>query len=466
MAQIQYRYPTLEELLDRLGLEYSGSHMNCPFCHGKKTVKLKFDDNVWRCAKCEVSGGNKHLYAYVHEGLSPDSYPTDRREIAALSKRLSQFMGFDPGPCQQPTLSDKVNRPIRKREKVFPASDDHLDAVYQALMTIPELQLLPEHKELLLKRGLSEQAIERNGYRSIPESVSLPKLYHDMYLHDGGKYPSSRKADSIRLGLYVADKLIQQGLTLKGVPGFYKFGIHWCYWCVPGILIPTRNYKGQIVIWQVRKDKLRSKNEAKYLTVSCQDFPGAVTEAVSRCHFPIGNAPLDSGASLLITEGPLKADVACHLYGSPVSFAAIPGISTTTDLLSLSPLFLKLGKQEVYNALDMDRMTNANVRRGCEKIRSQFLENGITFSDIFWGDQYAAYKLRQLSLLARRNRIHIHASSCDSVFLKLSEYVKALEAAGIAPCPVTALPDGTKETHYWDPDTKGIDDFLFSTKRI
>lgn len=457
MPQHQYRYPSLEELLDKLDLDYTGSHMDCPYCDGKKTIKLKYADSVWNCAKCKTGGGIKHLYAFIREGIHPKDYPTDTRSRAALSKRLQDFMGFDAdySPSQNQAT---VKRKKPEKVQVPPAADEQLDMVYRAIAAVPELRLLPQHKELLLNRGLSGETIERNGYRSIPESVPVPQLYHDMYLHNGGKYPSSRKADSIRLGLYIADTLVQQGMNLKGVPGFYKFGIHWCFWCIPGILIPTRNINGQIVIWQVRKDQIRSKNEAKYLTVSCQDLPGAVTEAVSRCHFPIGNAPLDSDAPLLVTEGPLKADVACHLYGKPVTFAAIPGINTTTDLLSLCPLFLEKGQKKIYNALDMDRLTNKNVRNGSQELAKKFRAHGIVLEDMYWGNHYATTKYMQLSLLTRKHGLQVTEPSNANIFQRVDFHAAALDNAGIA----HSLVNGEK--YHWEPSTKGIDDYLFSTK--
>lgn len=98
---------------------------------------------------------------------------------------------------------------------------------------------------------------------------------------------SEKKAAHIQLGLYVANCLEREGHSLQGIPGFFKFGSHWCLTYSPGILIPTRNIQGQIVIWQVRR-----KYEPKYLTLSCGSLPGAVTDTVSRCHFPLGNSPL------------------------------------------------------------------------------------------------------------------------------------------------------------------------------
>lgn len=461
----------LVDLLDRIGLEYDErtKKMDCPFCHSQKTIGFDFENNIWNCFKCPAHGGVKHMFAYYVKGW--DYYPTTRRAKAILSRELSEFMGdavMDISPMKtQP-----------QRPKLRVASDDHLNEVYEAMARIPALALRDNHKENLLKRGLTEEVIQRNGYRSIPDKMFVPDCYLKMYEDAGGEYRRSHikgleysSAKAIRFGLMIANTLLQQGHDLQGVPGFYKFGAYWCFWCLPGILIPTRNMKGQIVIWQVRTV---DKKGSRYLTLSKGGLPGHVEAGrgkdpvtgkelgISRCHFPLGNAPLYSAAPFIVTEGPLKADVACHLYGSPVSFVAIPGVKTTSDLLYHASAFLEAGRSEILNGLDMDRLTNPNVRNGSNKLVQDFAARGITVLDMFWGTSYATTKYLMLSAIARHRNVQVTFPPDQCIHQRLGSLVVSLEKAGIVTCITQVDNDGNEHTYHWDPKTKGIDDYLFN----
>jgi len=80
----------------------------------------------------------------------------------------------------------------RKVSNVAPV--EHRDLVYREFLGV--LTLYPEHKEDLLRRGLDEAAIFRNGYKSVPQD------------------PRARWK--------IARHLVQKGLALEGVPGFFR----------------------------------------------------------------------------------------------------------------------------------------------------------------------------------------------------------------------------------------------------
>lgn len=462
------RIYTMEDVLTRLNITYSGSgNMDCPFCQKRKKLHVNFDKDVWRCACCDLHGNALHFYARyaMNYDLSPSSSAEDK---AMVAKELRVFMEgrsdatFEAKPIQQK----------KPHTTVYVASDDMLNAAYEAMSKIPALQLLPEHRDNLLKRGLSEEAITRNGYRSVPTNMATDPYYDKLYKAEGGESRRTATmgwitAKQIRFGMMIAHSIIAQGIGVQGVPGFFLFGNQWCYWCNPGILIPTRNIKGQIVIWQVRRDKLQRKDDPRYVTVSCQSLPGHVTEAVSRCHFPLANEPLCDASSYVkipfcLTEGPLKADIAVHLYGSPVAFAAIPGIKTTKDFLNCVDQFLAEHTDTIFNCLDMDRLTNPNVRDGSNKLKDQLMERNIHFEDMYWGVQYASSKLAALTLLAKIRKVPVEKTG-SNVFDCLQDVVIALENAGVSTCSYITR-TGKKVTSYWDPASKGIDDYLLNSK--
>lgn len=410
MSSPNLRRYSMLELLDRLGMPYDiESHdvakiRGCPFCQRQKVkVNIDLSKDAWRCPACGKSGYTLNFYSLYCLGVQLPQYSPPEDEAKA-AKELREFMDGPDAPNIKPRPSYE-KRPAPPPVPV--AADDHLDKVYSAMAQIPALNLLESHRDNLHRRGLSNEVIDRNGYCSIPSEMVTDQYFKDLYELAGGeslrrsqKTLRRQTPQQISFGLMIAHALITQGLDVQGVPGFFKFGVHWCYWCTPGILIPTRNIRGQIVIWQIRRDTVSSKKDCRYFTVANRTLPGHVTESVSRCHFPLGNSPLSTGVPVIVTEGPLKADVASHLFGAASTFIAIPGIQTTKDLLSYVPLFHEAGISEIYNALDMDRLTNDNVRKGSDKLKAAFREEGIQFVDMFWGIRFATSKLSQLLLIA------------------------------------------------------------------
>lgn len=456
------KHYTLPELLDRLGFDYDYERgkMDCPFCGSRRKLSLDWEENQYRCPKCGQSGGVFHMFAHFQLGYELEK-KAPKAEKAKVAKALAEFMEGTAATNAKPSRQPKPKRP-----KVPVAPDDKLNAVYSAMANIPALQLTPAHREHLLKRGLTDEVIDRNGYLSLSEDMSVSDYYLKLYEQAGGETRRTHEINWIPkkwilFGLMIAHHIISKGLDVQGVPGFFQFGQYWAYWVNPGILIPTRNIQGQIVIWQVRRDKLRKKDDLRYITSACKTLPGHVTDSVSRCHFPIGNAPFDLNAPFLLTEGPLKADVACQLYGAPVAFAAIPGIKNTKDLYeNIIPHLVKFGYKKVYNAFDMDRLTNPNVRNGCREIVKEFRKRGrIMVEDMYWGSRYAVTTLSSLLLLAKLRQVPLPEIKTDNVFERLSAVSEALEEA-----KVTTLfyRDASGETVAWEPQTKGIDDYLFN----
>lgn len=461
MAQQQkYRDISLEELLTRLGFEWNNSnYMDCPFCKGKKVLHLELSSDYWRCNKCRASGRSIHFFSkYILGNTLGKHSSKDEKNNAA--KELREFMDGVDNPAPK-----EVFVPAPKVPTVSVADDDSLHAAYSAMLNIPELQLLPEHKESLIHRGLSEEAIIHNGYRSIPENYRPSDFAKRLYQEAGGEERRRTIIDwlpsaKVQLGLLIAHIIEGQGISLQGVPGFFKFGSHWCFYCLAsGILIPTRNIKGQIVLWQIRK----KHGKQKYKTVSKQDLPGHVNAPVCRCHFPLANDSLHKGGPLLLTEGPLKADVACHLHGHPVSFVAILGVSNTKDLYEMIPTFKRL-RVRLFNAYDMDRLTNKNVREGVAEISKTFEENGLVMEDLYWGTAYAYQKYLSLSLMAKLRNVPVSYPFDASIHEQLNAVATALDNAGVNTCTFKDARGKEVELH-WEPETKGIDDFLYTCKK-
>lgn len=445
---------TMSQLLDRIGLEYTGrNNLDCPFCGKKKKLHFDANSNLWKCPVCKASGGVLHFYARYQLGM--EQLPYSKSDRGELAKQLREFMG-------DTNIASPGYKPAHKapaKPTVVPVADDiTLHTVYAAMAALPVFQLLPEHKKELNRRGLTNEQIVRNGYRTFPVRTSIPKEIVEMYNSvpcDIRKGVSEKKAAHIQLGLYVANCLEREGHDLQGIPGFYKFGPYWCLTYSPGILIPTRNINGQIVIWQVRR-----KFEPKYLTLSCGSLPGAVTDTVSRCHFPLGNSPLSDIYRVIFTEGPLKADVTCALSHVPAFYVAIPGINTTKDLFSQTDMFKKGGVTQLYNGLDMDKLTNPHVRSGSKEIAETFRKSGLEVIPMYWGEEYATQKLAVYRVVAKAHHLSLsHIPTDIPVFDQLNLTAKVLNDAGFDPGKTESV------QCYWEPETKGIDDYYFSLKK-
>lgn len=423
---------TLADLVSRYDIEVRpNGYANCPFC-GDRRHKLHFDfaRDFFRCNVCGASGRVLHFFARMQYGLEQLPSSTEGRQKISLA--LAEFMGEYP-----PAPADTQRQSKGTQIEVHTKPDAELHAVYSALYEIPELSLSKEHFEDLTRRGLTPEDIQRNGYRTIPEQMKVPEAYSQFVEESESKeelkkcQKAGRKLPPAhaKAGLYLADILVRKGFDLSGVPGFFQFRGRWCLRYIPGILIPTRNLEGQIVVSQIRR-----KTEPKYITLSCGGWTGAVTDSVSRCHFPLGNAPIGPGKSIVLTEGPLKADVAVSLSRGSLSMVAIPGINTTADFYARVPALTALGVSRILNGLDMDRLTNPNVGKGAAQIRRTLQKQGVPFQELYWGQAYAEYKLPQMEAFAFSKGLRIHCPPEASVFDRLYLVSQTIWKADWNPC--------------------------------
>jgi hypothetical protein len=138
------------------------------------------------------------------------------------------------------------------------------------------------------------------------------------------------------------------------VPGFYVAERHGRRWwsCAgaAGLLIPVRNLDGHIVALKVRADN--PGDGPKYTTVSSTKHGGPSPGA--QVHIPLQEGP--RGATIRLTEGELKADVATVFSG--VLTVSVPGVAMWRKVL---PVLEGLQPQRVLLAFDADWRTNPHV---------------------------------------------------------------------------------------------------------
>lgn len=463
---------TLADVIAKYGYDYTikgnRGYMDCPKCGRKKKVTLDFSKDCYRCVACGLSGYAMSLFAFNEKQIEDISlYSEYQKKEVAYEFHLFMDSGSDTPSNKTTTYSNRQP----KQSQIAVASDDRLHQVYSAMAENPMLSLTQKHKQLLVERGLSEQRIMDNGYRSIPHDFSiLDDECEQMYQEAGGNNTLKAiaiylKKNQVKFGLKIADVLIKQNLNLEGVPGFFRFGGKWCFWAVSGILIPVRNHKREIVLWQVRRDTLPRRKDGsmanRYITVSNMALPEHVNEGVCRVHHPLHNATESSSVPVYITEGPLKADIACYLYNSPSVWLAIQGINNTKDLYNnVFKRLLQNGVTQINNALDMDRLTNPNVMENSKKIIRNAEKNGLEGIEKYWGIEYANTVYVSLSLIANANHISIQFQS-ENIYQKIETLAYALNANHIPYCQYLDE-NGNLQKEYWSSSTKGIDDYLFS----
>ena len=312
----------------------------CPCCDRDKKydshLNINLVKNVYRCPRCNFSGGVLDLYAY-YANISRDEAK------AAIMVKLCTCDTNQNGK----TRTNKPKEPVIKE---YPLADiDMRDATYQALLN--KLSLASDHKENLLARGLSEQAITEKCYRTTP----------------------------VVGWRTIAKQLQDEGLYLSGVPGFYKDSTD--QWTLVkmkrGILIPVRNVQGRIQGLQLRLDNTK-RRKFRWLS-SCDKQDGCKAEGWTHLAGEIRD-------EILIIEGPIKADVVNHLTGLTV--LSIPGVNSLTQLQSTLVELMSLGVKRVMTCLDMDLLKNCYVQNGYRVLLNMLDNMGLEFGTYLWNPYY------------------------------------------------------------------------------
>lgn len=321
-------------VLDSRTLRREEVEASCPFCGdhgvGKYHLSLNTITDQYRCNLCGARGNSVSLFARIHGVSNKEAY----LELAKEGKVY-------PMP-QQPTLQKQERQPLplEVRHQMYSDMLDHLT-------------LLPKHRDNLVERGLSEARIERNQYRSMPET-------------DRGR----------RL---LASLLRARGHDLQGLPGFRTYYGEWTLSGPNGFLIPVRDKNGLIQGLKIRLDQEKHPDR-KYRWLSSRNMPGG-TRSYSWVHIT-GDT---SSKRAFLTEGPLKGDVASFLANDAL-FVCIGGVNA---LGGLTDALRSLGVREVVEAMDMDQNTNQQVRSAIQAMRREVQKiPGIRYSKYTWNPAY------------------------------------------------------------------------------
>jgi hypothetical protein len=242
--------------------------------------------------------------------------------------------------------------PIIPRQDDKRANAEDLDRIYRALLC--KLPLAQDHLDNLRSRGLDDETITRNGYRSMP-----------------GRERWRIAADLA--GIYRGELLTVPGFIQSQRPGRKPFLS--IAGAGPGILIPVRDTQGRIVAMKLRRDVL-ADDQPRYVYLSSKRHGGPGPG--SPPHVPLGITDAKAG-TLRITEGELKADVTCHL--SRVPTISVPGVSSWRACL---PAICQLRPRAILIAWDSDWTLKEDVRRPLVEMLRLFLRTGFRVGLELW----------------------------------------------------------------------------------
>ena len=343
-----------------------GVYVDCPFCgEHRGKMKVNYIKNVWRCNYCNERGGMLSLYAKMHNLTASEAY----REICDSIQNGTGYSYNKTVPQKNITEITDVSR----------ADSFEIHKTLTGLLGMLKLSK-PHREHLQTVRGLTDEQIEDLGYKSTPPFYICRQL---------------------------TERLVEQGYTVKGVPGFYQKDSKWTVnfsTFTAGILIPVRGIDGMIRGFQIRLD-VPLKNEDDDI-----DKPGS-----KYIWFSSGNKPMGTGSGspihfvgdpfarvVYITEGALKADVA-HLLMNR-TFAALAGINNTAQLDMFFALLAENGTQTIIEAADMDKYRNKHVSKAASAIYLLAKKHGLSFKRLTWNPNYKGIDDWQLAMRCKKER--------------------------------------------------------------
>lgn len=367
----------------------SSYDVDCPFCgHKRGKMNVNIQKNVFRCNYCNEKGGMLDLYARLH-GVSKSEANRQIREALNLGRYREDY--------KRPEKPEEPEIPVNSEK----ASDEEINHTYSTLLSL--LTLSDKHREDLMRRGLTEQQIEMQRYRSVP-MFGLKNLIR---------------------------KLQDKGCVVQGVPGFFqdkdgKWTIHFTA-KNSGILIPILSLEGLIQGFQIRLDHVTDSR--KYIWLSSVNYPYGVSSG-SPVHV-IGN--LDK-REIYVTEGALKGTIAHYFSGA--TFICVPGVSQYKNLRPIIEYLAKRNLERVYEAYDMDKKMQIICDGKYSKCRECMGKNP---------NGTCPYKIQKREIIQ---------NGCKKLYELCQEY-------GF---PVKRLLWDTDEQNEWQGNVKGIDDLYYEQR--
>ncbi len=335
-------------------------YVECPFC-GSKRFAMNQRIGAGHCWSCNESADSASYYAKMR-GLS----------VYEARKDIERCLGLNyDTPPSKPLPPRRVLKEATQSEM---AKIDVLDHTYRAFLA--ELTLSEKNKNGLLARGFSEDDIESLNYRTFPNKSNI---------------------DFENL----CKKLLVNGCTLKGVPGFFKTNKGaWTFVSLTqGVIMPSKTVNNKIYGLQVRVDNdLRTYDPESgrlspkclwFSSKGCNEGCASTSELNFSCDFKYDNKSkkfwpyITNGGKLVLTEGTMKADL-IHSLMPNLPVISLAGVSMYKALENNLGYLKKLGINTILDAYDMDYLTNTNVFDAREETKRIIKQSGMNYLQHHW----------------------------------------------------------------------------------
>jgi hypothetical protein len=232
---------------------------------------------------------------------------------------------------------------------------DSWNQVYRYLLSL--LPLDANHRADLRARGLSDETIDRNGYRTLRHNlpcISSTDL-HDKFSTDLALVPGFK----------------------QGPDGKYRLLFE-----AGGILVPLRDTQGRVRALKVRRHNLTPK----YVYLSSVKHGGP--SPGNPCHVPAHDPVVQCEDFIRVTEGELKADAVFSMTGKLC--LSCPGVTAWRSVLPVLEDWLPTVKR-VLVAYDWRDVANRNkkpVRRQLRAFLDALRDRGYDVGVEEWDEQY------------------------------------------------------------------------------
>jgi hypothetical protein len=292
---------------------------------------------------------------------------SEDRTRAYCRRVISKHQGRDGGWLHiledTPPAASRAPQPSPQKQAapIIVADETRRHSVYTAFLR--GLQLSPADRASLRARGLSNEAIEREQFKSTP---------------------TKDEAAAITRGL-------SNSHDLTGVAGFYRVnGTPRLVWTDTGIIIPARDQHARISALMYRRTHARKDEDfGKYIWISsAEDRAGKPREAGASSASPsnFANAHMMKDArEVTLVEGVLKSIVASHFLhqptigNSPSGFGANFAATLKADFPQL---------RTVFCAFDSDLSTNIHVRSALFRLVEQLEKARFDVRIRTWQDKW------------------------------------------------------------------------------
>lgn len=334
-----------------LPTDVSSINCLCPKCKGlhtskRQTLHIDYESNVFSCARCGYSGG---VYDFVSFYTG---WPKEEVQDRIKKGELKNYVPKDGEVDDAETTAVGISiAPVKRR-----------DEVYREMLGLMQLQEF--HRQDLLARGLTNEQIDKIGFKSYIK-------YQDFSV--------------------IPKKLIARGFNLAGVPGFgLQANGEWAMAKLPdsGFLIPVKNGNDKIQGFQIRfNHKTNSIPKYGYFTsgkmvggTKCSPWPCWVGEKLTDKNRQV--KPFD----VILIEGPLKAYIVNALTGANV--IAVPGVNALGQIPNALQAMQQYGLNKVLVAYDMDSYDNPVVDAQLQKLFGILSNLSIPAERMVWDRNY------------------------------------------------------------------------------